>query len=399
MANSTKSKPETAKKPATAGQSRVLKDSEEFDIPLSKLRFDPDQPRTDLRMPDGRLTKEAEADIDSLAMTMQQNKQLEAIIVRPDPERKGGYIIVVGETRTHAAIKNGWKKIRGKIRYDLEDPAKRLVIQLSENVNRKPLSDDDMAKSVIRLLQGDKERNIVPMARKEILKQLGKVKQPDWLTRLLAYGDEENKRVWRDSGIVDTVEKVYRITRVPQEVQLEIIRRCNLDPEDPMALSKPLSRVQIDEIYSKHRKAQERTTSTQMRSQLNSTELKPEFPAQPVKLDLGEAIGPKHHVKNSTLDAEREMVLGNNAARKYNLEDGQERQVVIQCRSSLKHALQLIAICEDKKDLLQKIENVVVEMRLPSDVAQHIASRLTGMHVTEDEDLIRTLQTAMANLK
>src|SRR5579875_1675909 len=110
-----------------------------FEIPLEKIRPDPNQ---------SRKTFDPE-EIAALAATMASAGQLQPILVRPDPEARGGWIIVAGERRWRAARLNGWDSILA-IAHD-GDPE---VAALIENLQRVDLSPIEEARGLERLIAG-----------------------------------------------------------------------------------------------------------------------------------------------------------------------------------------------------------------------------------------------------
>lgn len=116
---------------------------------------DPEQPRLE---PDDEL----QASIAELGV-------LQAIIVRPHPERADEWLIVDGERRWKGAAAAKLKEIPVAIRIDLEDEADRLQVQLAANTG-KPLPPLDEAKAWARL------RELRGWSKLELAKVLGKPK-------------------------------------------------------------------------------------------------------------------------------------------------------------------------------------------------------------------------------
>lgn len=218
-------------------------------IPLDKIRFDPTQPRQAFHHPDGRVAQDDEESLEELAQSIEAQGLIHPITVEPFGD--GTYRVVVGERRARAHLKLGRTTIEAKIRNDLTNPKKRLIYQVAENVNRKDLTDADMAKSIRSLMEGTAE--VESMTQTQIAKELGK--SEGWVSRYVKFGDEEQQRLWVLTGIADTVEKLYRLSVLPVAVQAEIQRRVQLPEDDPEHLAKPLNRTVIDEIYREARAA------------------------------------------------------------------------------------------------------------------------------------------------
>lgn len=208
-------------------------DNRELELPLDKLVFDPYQPRTSVD--DGAMRE--------LAKAMEANGQIHAITVQENGD--GSYTIVVGETRSRAAIHNQWKTIRAKVRTDLNTGPKRLLFQLSENVNRNDLNPLDTARAILRLME-DIPGEQTAMSQRQIGEFLGKSEA--WVSRHVKFADEALQKRWVQTGILDTVEKVYRVSILSEALQAEIERRVALPESDEDFLPKPLPRTAIDDL-------------------------------------------------------------------------------------------------------------------------------------------------------
>jgi ParB family transcriptional regulator, chromosome partitioning protein len=110
----------------------------ELRIPLDMIDADPNQPRRHF---------DADA-LDELANSLKANGQIQAISVRPNPERPGRYLINVGERRWRAAQLAGWTDLRAEIgeQKDLR------VAQLVENIQREGLTDGEVADALAAYL-------------------------------------------------------------------------------------------------------------------------------------------------------------------------------------------------------------------------------------------------------
>ena len=108
-----------------------------FEVDIEAVRPDPDQPRR-------RLAQDALA---ALAKTLQAEGQLQPILLRPDADAKGKWIIVAGERRWRAAAMNGWKKLLAIAHNG--DPE---VASLLENLQRVDLTPFEEARGINRLL-------------------------------------------------------------------------------------------------------------------------------------------------------------------------------------------------------------------------------------------------------
>lgn len=110
-----------------------------MEVPLDRVRPDPDQPRKIFD----------EGDVSALAHTMAEQGQLQAILVRRDPDARGCWLIVAGERRWRAACLNGWKNILA-----VEHTGDPEVATLVENLQRLDLSVVEEARGLRRLISG-----------------------------------------------------------------------------------------------------------------------------------------------------------------------------------------------------------------------------------------------------
>ncbi|PHK93740.1 chromosome partitioning protein ParB [Pseudoroseomonas rhizosphaerae] len=108
-----------------------------FEAPLDRIRPDPDQPRK----------RFDEAEIAALAATMAAEGQLQPVLLRQDPERRGGWIIVAGERRWRAARRNGWPSLLA-----IAHEGDAELAALLENLQRVDLAPVEEARALKRLL-------------------------------------------------------------------------------------------------------------------------------------------------------------------------------------------------------------------------------------------------------
>jgi ParB family chromosome partitioning protein len=108
-----------------------------FEAPLARIRADPDQPRRQFEA----------AEIEALAATMAAEGQLQPVLVKRDPEARGGWILVAGERRWRAARHNGWTSLLA-----IEHAGDAALAALLENLQRVDLSPAEEARGVQRLI-------------------------------------------------------------------------------------------------------------------------------------------------------------------------------------------------------------------------------------------------------
>lgn len=121
----------------------IVRENSQFqhsmEIPLDRVRPDPGQPRK--AFDDGETA--------ALARTMTEQGQLQAILVRRDPETRGAWLIVAGERRWRAAKLNGWSNILA-----VEHEGDAEIATLVENLQRLDLSVVEEARGLQRLIAG-----------------------------------------------------------------------------------------------------------------------------------------------------------------------------------------------------------------------------------------------------
>ncbi|MFC4169082.1 ParB/RepB/Spo0J family partition protein [Teichococcus aestuarii] len=123
-----------------ANEGLVTQDSRfrhSFEAPLDRIRPDPEQPRKRFEA----------AEIAALAATMATEGQLQPVLLRPDPERRGAWILVAGERRWRAARHNGWASLLAIVH---EGDAE--LAALLENLQRVDLDPVEEAHALRRLL-------------------------------------------------------------------------------------------------------------------------------------------------------------------------------------------------------------------------------------------------------
>jgi ParB family chromosome partitioning protein len=108
-----------------------------FEAPLARIRADPGQPRRQFDA----------AEIEALAATMAAEGQLQPVLVKRDPEARGGWILVAGERRWRAARHNGWTSLLA-----IEHAGDAALAALLENLQRVDLSPAEEARGVQRLI-------------------------------------------------------------------------------------------------------------------------------------------------------------------------------------------------------------------------------------------------------
>jgi ParB/RepB/Spo0J family partition protein len=411
----------------------------EVHIPLEKLVFDPNQPRKRFHAIDGQVAEEDLRKIKEMAESIKEQGLIQAITVEELPD--GTFKVITGERRARAHLLLGEKTIRSKIKNDLTRHSARLLYQTAENVNRDDLTDLELAGVIKELLEGSE--NEPKMTQTAIAKALGK--SEGWITRFVAFGDEELQRRWVHSGITDNAEHVYRLKLLPQHIQLEILRRVDLPADDLEFIAKPITRsVVLDfEARAKREKNRDRQAKTGITAvssvppvslvstttDAETTGGEPEsgstsgWPSDndPIGQALAEAAE-NGRTETTGADAQAQTTgagTGSGTGSGYTVPDDVRASILAQeqgaaevsaatrnaldsvppvkCRVTVMNLEGLLPLLKTNPGLLKSVRNVRCEMSLPGELAKEIASALTGV-VVADQELPATVQNELAKL-
>src|SRR3569833_3442692 len=124
---------------ATPARSTVV-----IDLPLGRIRPDPDQPRRDF---DGVPLKEVTEEFQKLAESIRTVGILEPLLVR---EAGKDYVLIAGERRWRAARLAGLDTVPCIVK--VFETRERMLAQLSENLQRRDMSDIDVIRAINSLL-------------------------------------------------------------------------------------------------------------------------------------------------------------------------------------------------------------------------------------------------------
>jgi ParB family chromosome partitioning protein len=124
----------------TSEPTAQVREDSEVELPLERIRPDPDQPRSAF----------SDESLAGMVTTIQSGGLLQAIVVRPDPEEEGFYRIVAGHRRFRAHELAGLTTIRAIIRNYTDEQA--LLAALIENIQREDLSPFDEAATYERFV-------------------------------------------------------------------------------------------------------------------------------------------------------------------------------------------------------------------------------------------------------
>lgn len=407
----------------------------EVHVPLSKIRFDPKQPRQAFHHIDGKVAPKDEEYIKELAATIKAQGLIQAITL--EEQGDGTYLVVVGECRTRAHMMLGLPTIRAVIRNDLSNPAARLAYQLIENVTRNDLSDLELAQSIATLMKGTD--GAPPMKQVEIANMLAK--SEGWVTRFVKFGDDELQRLWVSTGIAETPENVYRISILPTNAQVEIRRRVDLPSDHPEFLAKPVDRAVINE-YALQAKIAKSVSSGKSAGTPPASPAGASGAAQPSNTGaavLGNGVAPddttgqalanlaaegQTQAADSIFGGPKEKIFGG-PVEKYTLAAGARAAILnrvpavsgkdigtppvgddaahapvippVHCRASLSNVRALFALLEDHGKL-GTVDDVACTFNFNGALAQEMANLLTGV-VVDQREVPAVLQNELARLQ
>lgn len=428
---------------AKASPASVSIGGREIDVPLAKIRFDPSQPRKAFHHLDGQIAEKDDAYIQELAATIKERGLIQAITVQEMED--GSYLVVVGECRTRAHLLLGLPTIRAVVRNDLTNLGQRLLYQIAENVNRQDLTDDELAGSVRVLMKGG--NGLEPMSQVQIAKALGKPE--GWITRLVRFGDEELQRLWIKTGIVDTVENLYRVSILPKAMQVDILRRVELPEGDYERLAKPLERKFIDGLTREAKIGK----STAKLSPGAAVTPAPVATSVPAAVDAEFAVdvaneggdGWIHSVNGVRAGAEqgagdvvaqalaaevvsgyaaspttvpvsvdptteqytlppdaRAAILGSVASvsteKRSSSETSEPVQAPVNCRASLADVQALLAVLQANAEVRSAVDGVQCDLMFPGALAQLIANELAGV-IVDRKEVPAVMQRELAKLR
>lgn len=134
-------------------------------LDVNLIEPDPEQPR---KFFDEEELKNLSASMTYVnPRTGKQRCNLKAIVVRPNPDKEGNYIIVMGERRWRAAILGKMNKIRARIDYNYVEVDEIEEDQMIENIQNANLTPKEIALWIGKKLKQGKKKN-------ELAKTLGK---------------------------------------------------------------------------------------------------------------------------------------------------------------------------------------------------------------------------------
>ena len=404
----------------------------EIYIPLEKIRFDPKQPRKAYHTIDGRIAEKDQAYIEELAATIKEHGLIQAIVVEELDD--GTYLIRVGECRTRAHLFLGEKAIRAVVNNDLKTRSQRLLYQLTENITRNALTDFETADVIKELMEGTDGE--APLTQAQVALSLGK--SEGWVTRYVAFGDEELQRRWVQSGVADTAEKVYRLKLLPVPMQLDILRRVDLAAGHVDYLEKPIKRSVIDDYAARAKMEKQRQREAKAKSAevpvipVATAEQAASAPVQPItgmpaaSDAIGQALAEaasdgRASVATASKETAADTPPSSNTGTGYQLPEDVRQQLLsgaaasnaaheavakqnqairvppIMCRVTVNNLSALLPLLRTTPELLKAMGDVRCEISVPGDLAQSVASTLAG-RIIDQQELAATMQNELTKL-
>jgi len=181
-------------------------------IPLDLIELEPGQPRTDTLN-----------GLDDLAASLRQNGLLQPVVVAgwPDASRAGHFRLVAGERRVRAARSLGWTEIDALV---LGPGARRFVLSVTENVQRRNLSKPERKHAFERILEecgGDKAAAAALLG----------VSQTTFY-RTVAEPDAEGYANWSPRGTLKRLERSATAMPAPRRAEIAAELRALADRLD-----------------------------------------------------------------------------------------------------------------------------------------------------------------------
>ncbi|MBW8879028.1 MAG: ParB/RepB/Spo0J family partition protein [Acidobacteria bacterium] len=190
-------------------------------LPLSALQRDPTQPRQ----------KFDEPALGELAESIKKSGIIEPLVVSPDADHPGTWTILVGERRYRAAEKAGLREVPVIVRPGISD-VDRLVLQLTENLQRSDLTLRETAEGYLRL------QNLMPDKRdRELAEMLGKTRSSFAATLLAAKVTAGPALEALDEDLIRDPDALRIYLSLPQEDQRKLLSTARTSG---VTLSRPM---------------------------------------------------------------------------------------------------------------------------------------------------------------
>ena len=180
-------------------------------IPAGAIEPDPEQPRTD------------PGDIEELAASIDAIGVQQPLLVRPKTGQEGNFILVAGERRLLAASRVGKAEVPCLVLTDLDDPGQRLIVQLTENIQREDLDMMEVARAIQTLIDE------LQRSKGELARLLGKSQSfvSKHLALLKAHGPSKDAL---ERGLLQSPETFRLFKKLPEARQKKLLGRQRAIP-------------------------------------------------------------------------------------------------------------------------------------------------------------------------
>jgi ParB family chromosome partitioning protein len=198
------------------------------ELPIALIDPDPTQPRKSFD----------EDTIKELASSIEHTGLLQAIGVRPNPDKGGRFLIVYGERRWRAHQLLGRESIRAEL-VELPDTTRAILsAQLIENLQNESLSPKDIADSIVRLVSGGLKHG-------QIADLVGK--SNTWVTQYASVAKmSEPFHAALASGATPDIGALYDAYRLAKEYPEEVTKHVV-----QASVDKPLTRDLVRKLQAK----------------------------------------------------------------------------------------------------------------------------------------------------
>lgn len=172
---------------------------------------DEDQPRT------------SPGDVQELAESIRALGVQQPLLVRPHPDREATYILVAGERRYRAALEAGTTQLPCIVLGDeIDDPSRRLIVQLTENIQRSNLDMMEVAHAIARLVEDHR------LAKQDMARLLGK--SPAYVSKHLALLQATGPAQEAiEEGLLQSPETYRLLSKLPEGRQRRLVAAARRD--------------------------------------------------------------------------------------------------------------------------------------------------------------------------
>src|SRR3569832_230191 len=181
-----------------------------IDLPLGRIRPDPDQPRRDF---DGVPPKEVTQELQNLAESIRTVGILAPLLVR---EAGKDYVIIAGDRRWRAARLAGLNTVPCIVM--TFESRERMLAQLSENLQRRDMSDIDVIRAINSLLATYPE-----LMKKDLARLFNRA--PSFISRYIKAAEPQHLRLIEE-GIVESAAVLEKLLAMDNASRDALIRKA-----------------------------------------------------------------------------------------------------------------------------------------------------------------------------